>query len=543
MKYLNSILTIFFCLTIVIGTSAQNFSAQNNGKTIYYRITSANAPHTVAVTYNGASAEATNEYNGNIEIPESVTNSGTTYSVTSIDSVAFLGCTGLTAVTIPAPIKAIYGSAFKGCTSLVTVNFNATNCEYMGFTTSAVFSGATAFTTLNIGINVRRIPNNAFRGCAMLNLPTFPNAVEIIGRAAFYGCSAMSGMLNLPPSLTMIGNNAFYSCTGLINSLVLPQKLKYINNNAFLLCTGFTGAVVLPDSIVFIGPAPFAGCSGLIAGTETLTIPEKVDTLDISAFQGFSNLKTINFNAHNCTKMGDDTTTLYVFGACNAVETINIGAEVTKIPGRGFAGLSSVQYIKSDAVTPPQIGANTFFRIPTNIPVSVPCGSTTYATDANWRKFTNIQTVGNASVPYNLEVLNEGAQLKLQWKGEVADYKVYRNNTLIATVSTKTYTDNDIVFGNSYCYQIKVESANSECADALSNEVCMNYTAVNQIEMQHFKVYPNPATDRIFIDGDVEFSNVIIYDIFGREVLKSEQTNELNISNLPQGNYIANILN
>lgn len=40
-------------------------------------------------------------YSGNIVIPETVTYSGVTYTVTSIGGGAFYKCTGLTSVTIP----------------------------------------------------------------------------------------------------------------------------------------------------------------------------------------------------------------------------------------------------------------------------------------------------------------------------------------------------------------------------------------------------------------------------------------------------------
>ncbi|MDR1652053.1 MAG: leucine-rich repeat protein [Prevotellaceae bacterium] len=527
-------------MTSSFNVSAEDFSVVNNGKTIYYRVTNASARE-VAVTYQGATALAVKEYSGDVIIPGSVTNNSITYSVTSIDSVAFLECTGLTAITIPSTIKAIYGFAFKDCTALAVVNFNATDCTYMGSASSAVFKGATNLTTVNFGTNVRRIANNAFRDCTALNLPVFANATEVIGASAFYNCTGMTGFLNLPTLLHTIGNNAFFKCTGLSNALVLPATMKYLNNNAFLLCSGFTEALVLPNDIIFIGSAPFSGCTGLVNATETLTIPESVNSMGINAFQGFSNLKTINFNASNCQKMGVDTTTFYVFGACPLVEIINIGPNVTMIPEKGFAGLASVQYIKSESVTPPQISTNSFLDVPKNIPVSVPCNGEAYLSADNWDKFTNIQTVGNANVPYNLEATNRGTDIKLQWKGNAANCKVYRNNVLIATVSANNYIDGNVTVGSSYCYQIRVENTNPVCAEAVSNEDCIVYTSVNQVETQHFKVYPNPATDKIFIAGDRQFNSAKIYDVAGREMRCPSNYNEINISNLPQGNYIINI--
>ena len=74
--------------------------ANSDGKTIYYIYTNNNTE--LAVSYRGDfSSYSSNEYSGDVVIPESVTYNGTPYSVTSIGEGAFSGCSGLTSITIP----------------------------------------------------------------------------------------------------------------------------------------------------------------------------------------------------------------------------------------------------------------------------------------------------------------------------------------------------------------------------------------------------------------------------------------------------------
>ena len=58
---------------------------------------------------------ADDELKGSFEIPASIVKDGVTYSVTSIGSGAFYGCSSLTSVTIPSSVTTIGSTAFSGC--------------------------------------------------------------------------------------------------------------------------------------------------------------------------------------------------------------------------------------------------------------------------------------------------------------------------------------------------------------------------------------------------------------------------------------------
>ena len=55
------------------------------------------------------------------------------------------------------------------------------------------------------------------------------------------------------------------------------------------------------------------------------------------------------------------------------------------------------------------------------------------------------------------------------------------------------------------------------------------------------RVYPNPASSVIHIEGVESGSTIAVYDIIGRKVLQSDFTNELSVNQLSNGLYLLNI--
>ena len=116
MKNLKFLFTTLLLLCSVVVT-AHDFEVGG----IFYKITD-NANKTVEVTYKGDSYnEYRNEYTGVVIIPETVTYSSRTYSVTSIGRSAFYQCSGLTSIEIPNSVTSIGEYAFFNCTGLTSV--------------------------------------------------------------------------------------------------------------------------------------------------------------------------------------------------------------------------------------------------------------------------------------------------------------------------------------------------------------------------------------------------------------------------------------
>ena len=236
-------LLISFLLTVLLSMTgikayAHDIEVANaQGKTIYYVWTNNNTE--LAVSFQGEYFDSySNEYSGDIVIPESVTYNGTTYSVTSIGYYAFYYCTGLISVTIPNSVTSIGSYAFQGCTGLTSVIIpnSVTIIDY------AAFFECSSLTSVTIPNSVTYISNYAFCGCESFTFVTIPNSVTDIESGVFMGCSGLTSV-TIPNSVTSIGNSAFSYCSGL-NSVIIPKSVTSIGEQAFYKCSGLTSLIV-----------------------------------------------------------------------------------------------------------------------------------------------------------------------------------------------------------------------------------------------------------------------------------------------------------
>ena len=170
-------------LAFLLPTSAFAYDFEVDG--IYYNVNGTEATVTYKEQVNSYSYNS--DYYGNMIIPETVTQNGQVYSVTSIGSNAFYWCSELTSIYIPNSITSISNFAFYGCSGL---------------------------TNIYIPNSITSIGSFAFDGCSGLTSIYIPNSVTSIGWQAFYGCRKLT-TIHIPNSVTSIGFRAFYECSGL----------------------------------------------------------------------------------------------------------------------------------------------------------------------------------------------------------------------------------------------------------------------------------------------------------------------------------------
>lgn len=229
--------------------------------------------YSVIPSTNNVSVKVANTSLTVADIPSSVSNAGTTYSVTQIEELGFADCYTLSSVTIPNSITSMGDNVFRNCSLLASINipdsvttigkaaFN--NCSSLSsvilsnsinIISDSMFSGCSSLETLTIPSSVNSIENAAFVGCNLTSL-TIPNSVISIGDFAFMD-NVFLTTISIPNSVINIGFSAFMNCTSL-ESITIPESVTIIGDNAFAFCNALNSVTVLNPTPLIINPSIF----------------------------------------------------------------------------------------------------------------------------------------------------------------------------------------------------------------------------------------------------------------------------------------------
>lgn len=175
-------------------------------------------------TLNEGGTATITKYTGtesNITIPEQLEN----HKVTMIGSQSFKDNTSLEKIEISTNISTIDWMAFAGCTNLKEVDFTEpSKIEVLPY---ELFVNCSSLTTINIPSSVKEIKLQCFTGCTALTHVVIPEGVELIGRQAFSKCTKLQSIIipssivesGIPSGATTaiqgIGKGAFWNCNNL----------------------------------------------------------------------------------------------------------------------------------------------------------------------------------------------------------------------------------------------------------------------------------------------------------------------------------------
>ena len=470
-------------------------------------------------------------------------------SVTSLGNSAFYGCSGLTTIAIPNAVTNIGDCAFKGCSSITSIVI-PDGVVSIG---ESAFENCSGLTDVTIGKNVKSVGKLMFKGCEELtnviwktsqidfqyrnnpfyyyedqySVKNFDIRSQITSfvfdsdmrKIPAWLCTGMNHLtsITIPNGISSIGSHAFEGCR--MSSVIIPNNIQYIRPYAFADCIGLTN-VNIPSG--YIGEYAFSGCSNLIS----VTIGEKVFSIETHAFYRCLNLSNIIWNASRCHDFSQNDNLFCFIGGVgssvnfdlrNQITSFVFGDKVKRIPDYLCYGLSNAtfsplpnslteigshafQHCRLPSLVIPNgvttIGGEAFFNASVGDVITIPDSVTTIGIHAfHWTRASSV-VLGNrvddigieAFYTHNLDTVIVKNPTPPRFCGEFAfgSYSVVGVKIFVPCGSLNTYKGEQ-VWGE---YSVQYLSANINAVSSDENRGIVSYPQ-NICETPQISATPN----------------------------------------------------
>ena len=314
--------------------------------------------------------------------------------VNDIQSQAFDGCSGVTAISLPAAAD-VGRSAFGFMPKLTTLSmsmkhplayyfeegggqydthyyvyqsengktvagmipFSLTKVNVLSELAPYSFTGCWNIREIVLDSNITVLSNCAFSGCSSLTKLQYSKSLISIGEFAFRLCSSLTAF-EIPETVTHIGAYAFEGVP--LQKITLPKSLVFTNEDmgvfrecktlsevvfegdvsvippsTFEKCVNLS-TIIVPDSVTVIGSNAFASCEKLFY----FSMPSSLEEIGRDAFSETS-LLSVEF-PDTLKTMGSGA-----FSDCHHLTSVNMeNTALTTISTRAFAFCTQLSNVK-----------------------------------------------------------------------------------------------------------------------------------------------------------------------------------------------------
>ena len=310
------------------------------------------------------------EAEGSVTIPSEIDGR----PVTGIGERAFASCSSLTSISLPKTLNSIGFDAFLGCRSLTSISTLPGSGRYESI--DGVLFSKNVFNTFRYLLRYPEgklageyaapsttnvIAVGAFKDVTALSRIDLPPIISSIHAAAFAGCSNLA-TISLPNSLRSLGSEAFAGCSSL-TQLHLPAGLRVLEGltvnsstkHPFSRCENLHSFSVDPsneyyrsiDGVLFNKDASQIIQYPLGRADATYEIPDSVTSIGRKAFHHCGSLVEVVL-PENMVYLS----TSEPFDFCDNLNSISIGAKVTRVSETIFSNLSNLQSINVASENP-----------------------------------------------------------------------------------------------------------------------------------------------------------------------------------------------
>ncbi len=303
----------------------------------------------------------------------------------SIGKNAFIGCLGLTEISIPDTVYTIGEYAFCGCYSLEKIKLPS---------------------------NIITISQNSFASCCSLREIKIPESVMTIERGAFSGCSSLS-RVTVPASVTSVGESAFSDCLGLLSVTLLGEQIT-IDYNAFDGCNKLVeiynlSSLTLTKGDTENGSIAYNAKDIYTSNAESSKLTETGDGFVFYNDSGKYYLIGYYGDAASITlpesyEQADYELYPYVFSGWINLTDITIPSGFTHISNGAFFGCSGlVNIVMLDGVI--SIGDSAFSGCSELVNIVIPDGVISIGGSA----FSGCTALANVTLPNSVETIGESS--------------------------------------------------------------------------------------------------------------------------------------